>query len=546
MKKCKQRYADGGVVAKETPEQLMARMAAKYGVGASSSAPEPAQAPRPAAQAVAPAGQSVSIGRTIDAVSRRNDELRKAANYANGGVVQRIAEFRGKGGPTDDQIPVKVAGHEINVSDGEKAVILPAKTAKNPQAIAQIESIIEATNGATPNSALKDGGKYAMGAVQTDDEVRRQLFRDAAKSSATPTVIDGVRYADKPVVPNPLSLLASGYGETTKAMLPSFENRAAERLAQNRAELNGEEAPPQQQATKPQPPAVTAAAPAPASTQMPEPPQAVIQATRGADGRLQVTNTGTGDVKAPLDNTAGMQSGNAALARENAIRQEMIDRQQPGGAVAIADQGRAETQALMDKWGREQSVQSIAQMNPRTAQAAAQLIAAGGHDAATAAGHDVTRRGQDIAARTQGDEQRNRLTIERERLAGNTLDQEGKRLGNASLQRIASLQETIMDKNADAATRESAARNLMALTGKADPTPYRAFQVGGGTNLDGSKEAADVAVVNERTGQVMRSGKDGSSAAAAIPPVESREVGKAYDTPKGKMIWRGNGWEPVK
>ena len=131
-------------------------------------------------------------------------------------------------------------------------------------------------------------------------------------------------------------------------------------------------------------------------------------------------------------------------------------------------------------------------------------------------------------------------------MAGNTLDQEGKRLGNASLQRIASLQETIMDKNADAATRESAARNLMALTGKADPTPYRAFQVGGGTNLDGSKEAADVAVVNERTGQVMRSGKDGSSAAAAIPPVESREVGKAYDTPKGKMIWRGNGWEPVK
>jgi hypothetical protein len=60
----------------------------------------------------------------------------------------------------------------------------------------------------------------------------------------------------------------------------------------------------------------------------------------------------------------------------------------------------------------------------------------------------------------------------------------------------------------------------------------------------GEKEAADVAVVNERTGEVMRSGK--GQQPQAIPAANEREVGKVYDTPKGKMIWRGNGWEMVK
>lgn len=36
------------------------------------------------------------------------------------------------------------------------------------------------------------------------------------------------------------------------------------------------------------------------------------------------------------------------------------------------------------------------------------------------------------------------------------------------------------------------------------------------------------------------------AAAAQVPVPEKREVGKTYDTPKGKMIWRGTGWEPAK
>jgi hypothetical protein len=33
--------------------------------------------------------------------------------------------------------------------------------------------------------------------------------------------------------------------------------------------------------------------------------------------------------------------------------------------------------------------------------------------------------------------------------------------------------------------------------------------------------------------------------ATAVPPAAQRKVGQAYDTPQGKMIWRGTGWEPA-
>jgi len=93
MKNCKKRYADGGVVAKETPEQLLARISGKYGVGTGS--PQEPAAPVQQPARTAPAQEPAApVGNVLNAVARRNEELRKAANYANGGVVQ----FRGKGG----------------------------------------------------------------------------------------------------------------------------------------------------------------------------------------------------------------------------------------------------------------------------------------------------------------------------------------------------------------------------------------------------------------------------------------------------------------
>lgn len=577
MKSCKQRYADGGVVAKETPEQLMARMAAKYGVGSSSSQESP-PAPKPAAVPQA-TGQSVSIGKTIDAISSRNNELRKAANYANGGVVQRIAEFRGKGGPKDDKIPVKVAGNEINVSNGEKAVILPAATAKNPLAIAQIENIIQATNGAPPNQALKDGGGYMNGsvpeeekpkpagavsqAIATTDSVGNtyvpekgfnpgqaivNLFKDSATAARTGTPYSDVvgarergeatqspaTIATPQAAPSPLSTVKPGEGVT------SMGSPAAADFSSNPT------------------------APAAPDLKVSDTSQSGISKVTGA-GMKSPLYTNVSDPAAAVDglkaadaNTVNMKAGNEAMARENALRQELIDKQQPGGAVAIGNPVD-ESNALLNKWDRQykdqQAARDIARMGPRQAQAAAHLMAANRTAETAAQGQaiaantargvqDVTMRGQDISADTALSDQRNRLQMERERVAGNPLDQETKRLGNESQQRIAKLQQAIINPATDDATRAIASRNLLALNGKTDPAPYRAFQVGGGTNAMGEKEAADVAVVNERTGEVMRSGK--GQQPQAIPAANEREAGKVYDTPKGKMIWRGNGWEMVK
>jgi len=95
---------------------------------------------------------------------------RKPAGYADGGMVR----FSGAGGPRDDQIPVKVAGEEIKVSDGEAAVILPAKTAANPAALGIIGGIIRGTNdGRTPKIGMSPGGGYKAGSVPDEEDMKR-------------------------------------------------------------------------------------------------------------------------------------------------------------------------------------------------------------------------------------------------------------------------------------------------------------------------------------------------------------------------------------
>ena len=140
--------ADGGIT--ETPEQLMARMAAKYGVSASS---PPGQQPTPVATpipkpATEPTNPGVGTG-ILNVLKGRHAQIDKAAGYANGGIAGHV-KFEGKGGPRDDQIPVKVAGQEINVSNKEQALIIPAKTAANAQAMEKIKQIIADSNEGRP------------------------------------------------------------------------------------------------------------------------------------------------------------------------------------------------------------------------------------------------------------------------------------------------------------------------------------------------------------------------------------------------------------
>lgn len=97
-------------------------------------------------------------------LANRRRQINQNSGMADGGMVRH--RFEGKGGPRDDQIPVTVAGEKIKVSDGEEAVILPAKTAKSPQAIAQISDVIQQSNdGRPPAMGMAQGGRYAGGAM---------------------------------------------------------------------------------------------------------------------------------------------------------------------------------------------------------------------------------------------------------------------------------------------------------------------------------------------------------------------------------------------
>ena len=169
-------YADGGVI-QETPDQMMARMAAKYGVGGGkpapvqAAAPQPTPVPQPVAQ---PAPQPLGLrGIATGGLDRRM----AAAGLAEGGIVQ------GKGGPTDDEVPMKVGGVDVNLSN--KEAVLPAKTVTALGGPEAVEELIAETNGKPPvKSGLRAGGEYATGVTgdMLDPRELRPEFRSQAQT----------------------------------------------------------------------------------------------------------------------------------------------------------------------------------------------------------------------------------------------------------------------------------------------------------------------------------------------------------------------------
>ena len=108
-------------------------------------------------------------------LAERRKQVAKESGMADGGMVRH--RFDGKGGPRGDQIPVTVAGEKIKVSDGEEAVILPAKTAANPQAVQAIGQIIQQSNdGRAPAMGIEGGGRYAVGAAPHIVDPRGQIY----------------------------------------------------------------------------------------------------------------------------------------------------------------------------------------------------------------------------------------------------------------------------------------------------------------------------------------------------------------------------------
>ena len=128
--------------------------------------------------AVAPSlGKSVAALTGGAVANAAADEYQKGKDqgFANGGIAGHV-KFEGKGGPREDQIPVKVAGQKINVSDGEQALIIPAKTAANAHAMAAIKQIIADSNdGRQPDMGHGDSN-FAEGGL-LDDEARKMNYQ---------------------------------------------------------------------------------------------------------------------------------------------------------------------------------------------------------------------------------------------------------------------------------------------------------------------------------------------------------------------------------
>lgn len=184
--------ADGGVLEKETPDQLMARMTAKYGAPAAGPQPvaptpqpaAPAPQPAPVAPPPKPAGFFGGLRQALDPARRE-----RAAGLAEGGIV------RGKGGPTDDAVPMTVAGKDVNLSNTE--AVLPAKTVEALGGPAAVEKLIEQTNGKPPvKTGLRAGGDYSEGVVTqrpwyagTDSrDERTGLEMERERRAANPTI----------------------------------------------------------------------------------------------------------------------------------------------------------------------------------------------------------------------------------------------------------------------------------------------------------------------------------------------------------------------
>jgi hypothetical protein len=173
-------YADGtGRI--DPVEELLKRTASKYGIEN-----KPAPAPQPTSQlaqqtAPRPAPQPAPRKGLYEAFDERNKRLKDAANYACGtGRVGHAAGgiVRGKGGPTDDEVPMSVGGTDVNLSPRE--AVLPVKTVMALGGPDAVEDLIERTNGKPPvRAGLRAGGNYAAGAGGKEDpeELMQRISR---------------------------------------------------------------------------------------------------------------------------------------------------------------------------------------------------------------------------------------------------------------------------------------------------------------------------------------------------------------------------------
>ena len=505
--------ADGGITRQETADELMARMTAKYGAPAAGPAP---QQPAPVAQQQAapkPAPQQpASTGLGIMGILRgRKEAIDKATNFANGGIAAgapKRFKFEGDGGPREDKVPVKVAGQNINVSDGEQALIVPAKTAANAQAMKAIQDIIAGSNdGRQPDMSNGAGPNFSDGGM-TDEE---RAYRLRTGNIAGPDM-RGMAAGITSILPkeSPIRQWAES-GQQPASPAPVAPAAAPEVQAEKPAAFKAEPfgAKPEQFAT----PANTDGQFMTGKAQYDEgglnrTGMATPDSSGGGftqkgvsynvnptnqEGITKITSSKTNPLYTnikPEEATAGLknqmvggdaasvQEGLSRHARANAITQSIIDKQPVGGVSILGDGGVGEINDERTARWRQDELLSAAKYGNRAAgdaiQANAHLGVEGIRSATAQRGQDVgagiTARGQDLTANTEA----NRLAVESPLKQAQT---QGIMAQNESASTIAEIQKKAL------AGDQQAIATLNSLRGKGQSASDRFLTVPGGEEV---------------------------------------------------------------
>lgn len=336
-------FESGGTVSKA--DQLMAEMAAKYGIAgiASPGIAQPPQQPAPLPQPKREQMQQQGImGGIVGALKGRQQQIDKAAGYANGGKIS------GPGTPTSDSIPAKIreTGEDILVSNRER--IISADQEKALQHIAQaqgfdsVDSMLERMTGKPVGPTIKSTTRAAADGLspETDPDTdgRRQYSPNYGDTFAN-------RSASAP------DFLKSITAQQGSLAVGKPEDR----------QVSGEHAPSSN----------------PASAGIARPPlgrneQGVIT-TESAKGILAEPMRRSGGIAGAID----MVGANGILARENRARGEMIDssiRANGGNGIGILGDGgvAADNAEKTARW-RQDELLSKARSNPAAGQVAATL-----------------------------------------------------------------------------------------------------------------------------------------------------------------------------
>jgi hypothetical protein len=101
------------------------------------------------------------------------------------------------------------------------------------------------------------------------------------------------------------------------------------------------------------------------------------------------------------------------------------------------------------------------------------------------------------------------------------------------------------DKAGTPEQKQAIAGQLKIMRGQQDKEGQFDATKGGQTVDPATGQIIDLppVIFNKSTGQPVQQAQ---SAQQAVPPADKRTVGQTYQTPKGPMIWRGNGWEAAR